>query len=225
MHLVTDEPATDAVAEQERAARKLNSPSARRVLDAAIDLFASQGFERTTIRDITSACGLTSAAAFYYHFESKDWLLHHILSEIENDLHASLDALPLADVDPVLALNMFVREIAIFTLSHSDRVVVANREFRALRGEPRENLAAERLKVRTMLEEILHRDDHTKGIFAPEVELSDAGTEVRILANAILNMVSHLAEWRRPDGALSINETADTCCRLAQRMAGMSETR
>jgi len=55
--------------------------------------------------------------------------------------------------------------------------------------------------------------------------LSDAGTEVRILANAILNMVSHLAEWRRPDGALSINETADTCCRLAQRMAGMSERR
>jgi AcrR family transcriptional regulator len=224
MQLVTDERAADEAA-RERAARKLNSPAARRVLDAAIDLFASQGFERTTIRDITSACGLTSAAAFYYHFESKDWLLHHILREIENELHASLDALPLADVEPALALNMFVREISIFTLSHSDRVVVANREFRALRGEPRENLAAERLKIRTMLEKILRRDDHATGIVAPEAALNDADIEIRILANAILNMVSHFAEWRRPDGALSIDETADMCCRLAQRMAGMSETR
>jgi AcrR family transcriptional regulator len=221
MQLVTDRHADEAA---ERAARKLNSPAARRVLDAAIDLFASQGFERTTIRDITSACGLTSAAAFYYHFESKDWLLHYILREIENELYASLDALPLADVEAKLALKMFVHEISVFTLSHSDRVVVANREFRALRGEPRDSLAAERLKIRTMLEEILHRDHHAKGIVAPGVTLNDPDNEIRILANAILSMVSHFAEWRRPEGALSIDETADVCCRLAQRMAGMNET-
>lgn len=222
MQLVIDDRTDEAA---ERTARKLNSPAARRVLDAAIDLFASQGFERTSIRDITSACGLTSAAAFYYHFESKDWLLYYILREIENELYASLDALPLADVEPKSALNMFVHEISVFSLTHSDRVVVANREFRALRGEPRESLAAERLKIRTMLEEILHRDDRAKGIMAPDTALDDADNEVRILANAILNMVSHFAEWRRPDGALSINETADVCCRLAQRMAGMNETK
>jgi AcrR family transcriptional regulator len=41
---------------------------------AALNLFIRQGYEPTTIRDITSSLDITPAA-LYYHFESKDALL------------------------------------------------------------------------------------------------------------------------------------------------------
>ena len=54
------------------------TPAAERVLLAGIDLFFESGFLATTIRDVTSRCGLTPAA-FYNHFESKESLLATIV--------------------------------------------------------------------------------------------------------------------------------------------------
>lgn len=45
----------------------------QRVLTAALELFASQGFDRTTTRDIGNAAGFTSPA-LYRHYASKDAL-------------------------------------------------------------------------------------------------------------------------------------------------------
>ncbi len=45
-----------------------------RILDVALDLFARQGFDRTSLRQIAESLGLTKAA-LYYHFESKDDIL------------------------------------------------------------------------------------------------------------------------------------------------------
>jgi len=44
------------------------------ILDRALLLFREQGFEKTTMRAIAQACGLSLGAA-YYHFESKDALV------------------------------------------------------------------------------------------------------------------------------------------------------
>lgn len=43
----------------------------RRILDAALDMFRSKGFEEATIRDIASAAGVATGAAYYY-YPSKD---------------------------------------------------------------------------------------------------------------------------------------------------------
>ncbi len=46
----------------------------RRILDAAMELFGRDGFDRTTVRSIARACGLTDAALYYY-FSSKRAIL------------------------------------------------------------------------------------------------------------------------------------------------------
>jgi AcrR family transcriptional regulator len=46
-----------------------------RIFQTALDLFAEEGVEAVSIRDITKQVGIT-AAAFYNHFESKNALLH-----------------------------------------------------------------------------------------------------------------------------------------------------
>ncbi len=47
--------------------------SRNRIVDAALDLFSTRGYEGTSIRDIAGAVGMTTAS-LYYHFSSKDEL-------------------------------------------------------------------------------------------------------------------------------------------------------
>jgi AcrR family transcriptional regulator len=54
-----------------------------RILDIALELFAEQGYEGTSLRDIAERLG-TTKAALYYHFERKQ----DILLELHLRLHA-----------------------------------------------------------------------------------------------------------------------------------------
>ena len=45
-----------------------------RILDIALDLFSVQGYDKTSIREISDKLGL-SKASIYYHFPSKEEIL------------------------------------------------------------------------------------------------------------------------------------------------------
>ncbi len=51
---------------------------------AALDLFALNGFEKTTMRSIARKVGIQSASIYYY-YDSKESLLRAIYSEFENN--------------------------------------------------------------------------------------------------------------------------------------------
>ncbi|MEO1059336.1 MAG: helix-turn-helix domain-containing protein, partial [Actinomycetota bacterium] len=55
-----------------RATRENNR--SQMLLDAAAELFATQGYAATTVRDITSAIGMASGSS-YYHFRTKAEML------------------------------------------------------------------------------------------------------------------------------------------------------
>jgi AcrR family transcriptional regulator len=58
-------------------------PTADRILDAALGLFRRRGFDRTTMRDVASAAGLSLGASYYY-FPSKDAIvLAYYVRQIE----------------------------------------------------------------------------------------------------------------------------------------------
>ncbi|MFE9170772.1 TetR/AcrR family transcriptional regulator [Streptomyces kebangsaanensis] len=46
----------------------------RRILDVALELFAEQGYEKTSLREIAEHLGVTKAA-LYYHFRTKEEIL------------------------------------------------------------------------------------------------------------------------------------------------------
>ncbi|HSH04817.1 MAG TPA: helix-turn-helix domain-containing protein [Anaerolineae bacterium] len=55
-----------------------NPEREKRILDAASDLFAHYGYDKTTVSDIARAAGV-SKGAIYLHFESKDALFEGLL--------------------------------------------------------------------------------------------------------------------------------------------------
>src|SRR5208283_2368424 len=81
-------------AESDAADAGENAPAARRgdtrarIRHVALELFAEQGYERTSLREIAERLGVTKAA-LYYHFKSKE----DIVRSFTEDHFARLDAL------------------------------------------------------------------------------------------------------------------------------------
>ena len=81
---------------QSEPARGTGDETRERLLDAAERLFAENGFENTSVREITTAAG-TNIAAVNYHFGSKDNLyrevFHRLLTALRTQRTATLDTL------------------------------------------------------------------------------------------------------------------------------------
>ena len=69
-----------------------------RILDVALDLFTEQGFDGTSLREISERLGVTKAA-LYYHFASKDDILmalHMRLHEFGKDALSQMTEEPVS---------------------------------------------------------------------------------------------------------------------------------
>lgn len=60
------------------------------IMDKAIELFAKQGFEATSVQQITNYCGI-SKGAFYLSFKSKDELIVSIIDHFMEEFISDID--------------------------------------------------------------------------------------------------------------------------------------
>ena len=61
-----------------------------RVQKVALELFAEQGYEKTSLREIAERLGVTKAA-LYYHFKSKEDIVHSLTDDYFAEIDALLD--------------------------------------------------------------------------------------------------------------------------------------
>lgn len=92
--------------------RELESETKDRLLDAARSVFSAQGYDKTTIGDITSAAEI-SRPSFYVYFASKSEVFCGVAAALRDDiLEAHHYSKPLAD-HPVLvaraSIDAFIR--------------------------------------------------------------------------------------------------------------------
>lgn len=60
-----------------------------KIFDAAVDLFSERGYDRTSVRDIARAVGITESAV-YRHYPSKESILGAIFAYVENKVYSPL---------------------------------------------------------------------------------------------------------------------------------------
>ena len=60
------------------------------IMEKAIELFAENGFEATSIQQITEKCGI-SKGAFYLHFKSKDELISSLIDHFMTDMITEIE--------------------------------------------------------------------------------------------------------------------------------------
>ena len=62
-----------------------------RILEAALELFRTQGYDKTTMRDVAARAGVATGAAYYY-FESKDAIVQAFYAQASAAMQPLLEA-------------------------------------------------------------------------------------------------------------------------------------
>lgn len=99
----------------------------QQIIAAATKLFATQGFDATTTKEIVHTAGATEPLLFY-HFKGKEALFTEILDDVFARLNARFDDLPLRTDTPFEKIeNLFAFMLA-FVAEFPDetRLVVSN---------------------------------------------------------------------------------------------------
>jgi AcrR family transcriptional regulator len=181
----------------------------RRILEVALQLFASEGFHGTSVRDMAKALDL-QPSALYAHFPSKD----HVLAElvrVGHEEHASAlrAALLSAGDDPVEQICALVRAHTVVHATYPHLAVVVNEEIYALSTE----LAAPALAIRAEAMELLHQVVE-RGVAAGRFSLPDKAAT----ASALSAIGVRIPYWYEPSEELSIDALADVHVELSLRM-------
>ncbi len=74
----------------EKRRYKKSEITRRRLIEAAIEVFAEKGYSKARITDITKRVGLTHAA-FYAYFKDKDDLVRSLVEEVSGTFNAGKD--------------------------------------------------------------------------------------------------------------------------------------
>ncbi|WP_233617880.1 TetR/AcrR family transcriptional regulator [Actinomadura sp. WAC 06369] len=172
----------------------------RRILAAALRLFAEHGFDGTSVQGIVEAAAVTKGALYHY-FDSKDDLLYEI--------YHSLIARQLADLDRVLAERPPPREavravltgLIRSTAEHIDEAKVFSREMHRLDHGRMRSVRAQRRRYHVTFRGLVEQGQR-EGVFA-------RATPAETATIVALGMVNQMPAWWRADGPKPAGALAD----------------
>lgn len=169
---------------------------AQRILDASIDLFASNGFRGTSVRDIGKAVG-TTMSNIYYHFGSKEGLLMAILDRTSRKIVERLRQVTEKDLDPVEKFRLLLR-------THLGLLLDVHKRESKILFLDEEHLA--RITKEFQIEILdLYREELQRlkslGLINHE--------NITLLAFNILGVINWHTRWYKADGRMSLDRIGD----------------
>ncbi|MYT30025.1 TetR family transcriptional regulator [Streptomyces sp. SID8354] len=177
------------------------SPDRRReLLDTAAEVFAAQGYNATTVRQIADAAGML-AGSLYYHFDSKESMVDEILVTFLDELWAGYDAVLAAGHGPRETIEALVTESFREIDRHRAAVAIYQKEARHLATQPRFGYLTEsRRKFEQLWLGTLERGV-AEGVFRGDLDL-------RLAYRFLRDTVWVAASWYRPEGRHTPGEIA-----------------
>ena len=180
------------------------------IREAAVDLIARYGYEAVSMRRLASEVGV-QAAALYRYFPTKEDLLFLLMRAHMEALAESWQAARPVGAGPARELAAFVRNHIGFHIARRHSTHVSNMELRALSHERLSAIlrlrGAYEKELRRILREGAESGDFTVG-------------DVALTAMAIIQMMTGVIVWFRPDERLSVDEVADTYHDMTMRLVG-----
>ncbi len=178
---------------------------------AAQHLFATNGFEATTMREIAAAVGIR-AASLYNHFKSKEDILWDLtataLSDLESSQSEALAAIP-ESAEPAQQLRAFVVAHVVFHAVNSEKAALVNREMGGLSRAHLRRAVTLRDRYEGHLREIIRN-----GVARKEFRVPDE----RVTSFAILQMGIAVSTWYRAGGGMTPAQLGHLHAELATRM-------
>ncbi|WP_028218024.1 TetR/AcrR family transcriptional regulator [Paraburkholderia oxyphila] len=200
---------------RQRVATHGTDEKRERILDAAEQLFAAQGYANTTVEQIVQALGVTKPFVYYY-FSSKQEIFETLSWRPTVACFTAMD-FPDEDSRPahqkvIAGIEQLIRA----TIEHYPSSFFPAREPQAFRPEYREQQRqlADHFYERLCALLEAGRDD---GWFDFD--------ETRVTAHAACSVPGFLYAWYKPDGKLDVDKIVPELVRIACRALGLRSTR
>lgn len=174
-------------------------PVRSRLLDTATHLFASQGFERTSVQEIVSTAGVTKGALYHY-FDSKDDLLWENYARLLRKQTEHLAVIAAREGTATERLRAAAVDVVATTLDELDDAIVFARNLHLLGPDTRDVVRASRREYRDAFEGLV-REGVDLGEFRQDLNLS-------LLVYNFFGSIMYLTVWYSPDGEWSANDIA-----------------
>lgn len=175
----------------------------KRILDAAIEMFATRGFEACSVRDLAKAVGI-KAPGLYSHFPSKEAILSEAMIRALADF-LNYVGVPSAAATPQARLEETVRRHVLFQVQHlalarsNDLLLDSEAVGRFLPPEEHELLVRAQ---RTYYDLVRSR---VEAVLPARYKIDPS-----IATFAVINLCDRVTSWYKPGGRLSPEEVADT---------------
>lgn len=177
-------------------ARTVGSNGARTeeaIRKAATRLIARHGYEATTLRMLSQAVGIQSAAVYRY-FASKQHMLRDLMVQHMSHLLESWEKARPASSDPLQQLVGFVHFHVEYHMDRPDEVFLSYMELRSLQSGNYRVVVDLRRRYELILRNILDR-----GVKTGQFHVAD----VKVATMAIIAMLTGINVWYRARGRLS----------------------
>ncbi|HVW55420.1 MAG TPA: TetR/AcrR family transcriptional regulator [Rhizobiaceae bacterium] len=178
--------------------------------EAALTLIARHGYEAVTMRQLAGEIGV-QAAALYRYFPTKEDLLFTLMREHMEELIAAWEAEQPPSADPEHRLAAFVENHIRFHIARRASTHVSNMELRSLSKERLSTILKMRSKYEKNLRQILRQ-----GADAGSFRIDDVG----LTAMALIQMITGVIVWFRPDERLSVEGVTKTYLSMTRRLVG-----
>jgi TetR/AcrR family transcriptional regulator, cholesterol catabolism regulator len=182
----------------------------RQIEQVAAELFYTEGYHGTGLREIARAVGV-QPASLYHHFANKQELLFSVLAHTIDDLLAGAQEVLAAESDTRAQLAGLIRRFIMLVSTRQREGAVGDIELRSLEPGNRAILIEKRDRYQRCFEQVIERGV-AEGIFT----VADA----KLSTYAILGMCNHIGLWYRPTGARTIDDIAASYVDFALRIVG-----
>jgi AcrR family transcriptional regulator len=179
-----------------------------RILDAAQKLFAQNGFDGTSLRDITSEAE-ANLAAVNYHFQTKESLIEAVIARLVEPVNEKrLALLEAAGPSPTLEqiLNAFISPILDHEPTGEGRALMGR-----ILGTPDQVLVR---AFRSSMRVIAERFIAAIAVAVPEVPADERMWRLHFTAGAMAHTLSWSHLWNQLDGMTQPADRASVTARL-----------
>jgi AcrR family transcriptional regulator len=191
-------------------ARRSNNHSYERIREAALDLFARQGYVATGIRDIAREAGITSST-LYHHVANKEELLVAIMREAFEMLATQAREALEGRTSPEEKLAALVRRHVMTEIVERRLANVIAVEFRFLGPDARDEVVPLRDAYERIWDEVIEAGIRKRAFRVRDPQMARLG---------ILQMCGGPGQWYRADGPSSPEQIADAFAAMALAVVG-----
>jgi len=163
----------------------------QRIVAAAVDLFAAQGFDATSVSEVAARAGVAKGG-LYHHFTSKDDLLFEVYRELVERQWQGVQAVLSRQLDPAAALREIIDDLVETTTVSVREAKVFARESHRLSDANQQRVRLSRRAIHDAVVELV-ATAQTSGRFAPVAS-------PEMVAFTVFGVINELPVWYQPGG-------------------------